>query len=94
MQRIEYQTSITDGGQIPLPLEIRNRLSLNPNQPVRVVIEHGVSPIIFHVAISDETKKSSGLCGIWDDDRNADEIVGELMSLRSPGREGNHEISS
>ncbi len=94
MQRIEYQTSITDSGQIPLPLEIRNRLSLNPNQPISVVIEHQVSSIKFRVKISNETKTSSGLCGIWDDDRDADEIVRELRSLRSPGRERNHEIHS
>jgi len=33
------------------------------------------------------TGKSSGLCGIWEDSRSAEEIADELISLRSEGRE-------
>ncbi|MFA4955423.1 MAG: hypothetical protein WC556_00435 [Candidatus Methanoperedens sp.] len=28
-------------------------------------------------------KKSSGLCGIWEDNRNADEIIDDLHSFRT-----------
>ncbi len=88
MQSIEYQTTITDNGQIPLPPEIKERLFLKPDQKIRVLIEDQSSPVTVHVVISDENeKKSSGLCGIWEDERDADEIVRELRSLRSLGRE-------
>jgi len=32
-------------------------------------------------------QKSSGLCGIWQDDRPAEEIVDEIISARSKGKE-------
>lgn len=84
MQFIEYQTSITDKGQIPLPPEVKERLFLKPDQKIRVLIEGQSSPVTVHVVISGENeKKSSGLCGIWEDERDADEIVHELRSLRS-----------
>jgi hypothetical protein len=35
----------------------------------------------------DAIAQSSGLCGIWKDDRSADEIVAELVKSRSVGRE-------
>jgi len=31
--------------------------------------------------------EASGLCGIWQDDRAADEIAQEIISARSEGRE-------
>jgi len=33
------------------------------------------------------TKKSSGLCGIWKDNRSAEEIANEIISSRSKGRD-------
>ncbi len=32
------------------------------------------------------TKEASGLCGIWKDERAADDIVNEIISARSKGR--------
>jgi len=81
MQPIEYQTTITEDGLIPLPPQIRNQLLLQPNQKIRVVIKDESPPITFHVMCSDKNEKqSSGLCGIWEDERDADEIVNELRS--------------
>ncbi|MGE0084501.1 MAG: hypothetical protein AB7S75_08770 [Desulfococcaceae bacterium] len=88
MQMIEYQTTLTDSGYIPFPPEIRKQLVLKPDQKIRVIIEKEVSPVTVHVVIPDKNeKKSSGLCGIWEDERDADEIVRELRALRSLGRE-------
>lgn len=39
------------------------------------------------ILISDKTLKESGLCGIWQDSRSADEIVDEIISSRSKGRD-------
>ena len=33
------------------------------------------------------TEKSSGLCGIWKDNRSAEEIANEIISSRSTGRD-------
>ena len=33
------------------------------------------------------TKTRSGLCGIWKDDRSSEEIVSEIISSRSKGRD-------
>jgi hypothetical protein len=30
---------------------------------------------------------TSGLCGIWQDDRTAEEIIEDIISARSPGRD-------
>ena len=30
---------------------------------------------------------ASGLCGIWQDDRTAEEIIEDIISARSPGRD-------
>ncbi len=79
MQMIEYQTTLTDMGYIPFPSEIRKQLVLKPDQKIRVIIEKEVSPVTLHVIIPDiNEKKSSGLCGIWEDDRDAEEIMREL----------------
>jgi hypothetical protein len=40
------------------------------------------------LATGEETE-ATGLCGIWDDPRPADEIVKEIISARSPSREIN-----
>jgi len=29
----------------------------------------------------------SGLCGVWQDDRTAEEIIDDIISARSPGRD-------
>ncbi len=39
------------------------------------------------IMISDKTLKKSGLCGIWQDSRSADEIVNEIILSRSEGRD-------
>lgn len=39
------------------------------------------------IMISDKTLKKSGLCGIWQDSRSADEIVDEIITSRSKGRD-------
>lgn len=39
------------------------------------------------IMISDKTLEKSDLCGIWQDSRSADEIVNEIISSRSKGRD-------
>jgi len=43
--------------------------------------------IRVRIVISDKTLKESGLCGIWQDSRPADEIVDEIISSSSKGRD-------
>ena len=33
------------------------------------------------------TTTASGLCGIWQDDRTAEEIIDDIVGARSPGRD-------
>ena len=35
----------------------------------------------------DASARTSGLCGIWQDDRTAEEIIDDIISARSPGRD-------
>ena len=35
----------------------------------------------------DASTTTSGLCGIWQDDRTAEEIIEDIISARSPGRD-------
>ena len=42
--------------------------------------------IILPDAVEEMTALSSGLCGIWEDDRSADEIVAEILAARTIGR--------
>ncbi|MCP4113242.1 MAG: hypothetical protein GY749_48225 [Desulfobacteraceae bacterium] len=39
MQKIQYQTSIQENGQILLPRDIMERYYLKPNQKIKVTIE-------------------------------------------------------
>ncbi|MEE4379055.1 MAG: hypothetical protein V2J55_16310 [Candidatus Competibacteraceae bacterium] len=37
--------------------------------------------------IHEASTTTSGLCGIWQDDRTAEEIIADIISARSPGRD-------
>ena len=39
--------------------------------------------------IEKNNSKSSGLCGIWKDDRSTNEIIEDIISTRSEGRDVN-----
>jgi len=58
-----------------------NRIVLD----TEIVLPNGLR---VEVIVPDELIPSgSGLCGIWRDDRAAEEIVSEILSSRSVGRE-------
>jgi hypothetical protein len=52
------------------------------------VVKHFLQTKAHH---QDETHQArtttSGLCGIWQDDRTAEEIIDDMISARSPGRD-------
>jgi len=52
--------------------------------PMVINILHSLKESFMAIKIKKSyIKKSSGLCGIWDDERNADEIINDIRSYRT-----------
>jgi len=52
--------------------------------PMVINILHSVRESFMAIKIKkSKIKKLSGLCGIWDDERNADEIINDIHSCRT-----------
>ncbi|VVB89756.1 Uncharacterised protein [uncultured archaeon] len=65
---------------------ILNEVKEIPEEALPMVINilHSLKESLLAVKIKKPmAKKSSGLCGIWEDDRNADEIINDIYSNRT-----------
>ena len=52
------------------------------------VIKHFLQTKTHHRDEAHQARTTtSGLCGIWQDDRTAEEIIDDIISARSPGRD-------
>lgn len=67
--------------EVSLPGYIKNNVVIFDKQ---IQLPDGIK---VSVIVSDSTVASSGLCGIWKDDRPATDIVNDIIASRTIGRE-------
>jgi len=51
--------------------------------PMVIKILHSLKESFMVMKKKSYVKKSSGLCGIWDDERSADDIINDIRSYRT-----------
>ena len=72
MDSIEYIAEVLPDGHLSLPSEISSRLNLKTYTKVRISIQKE----------NDGRKNLKRFCGKWQDNRDAEEIVGDILHNR------------
>lgn len=81
MINIEYPARILPDGHISCPENIKNKLKMLNGTEFKVIInveEESFTPFI----LLEKSEEKTGLCGIWQDDRDAEEIIKDIYSHR------------
>ncbi|MFH1561970.1 MAG: hypothetical protein ABIF11_00930 [Nitrospirota bacterium] len=81
MINIEYQARILPDGHLSCPENIKKRLMVLNGTEFKVIInveEKGFTPF----TLVSEPEEKTGLCGVWQDDRDAEEIIKDIYSHR------------
>ncbi|MEW6609274.1 MAG: hypothetical protein AB1414_17830 [bacterium] len=78
MINIEYKAKVLSDGHLSCPVDIKKKLHLSNGSEVKVIIVEQ-EQIDYTIP---KTEERTGLCGIWQDDRNAKEIIHDIYSNR------------
>lgn len=76
MINVEYKAKVLPDGHLSCPEDIKKRLRLSNGTEVKVIIS------VERKISESETEKKTGFCGIWQDDRDAQEIIRDIYSNR------------
>ncbi len=81
MINVEYKAKILPDGHLSCPEGIKRKLHLSNGIEVKVIIsvEKEIPTIPNSISV---TEKRTGFCGIWQDDREAQEIIHDIYSNR------------
>lgn len=87
MINVEYKAKVLPDGHLSCPEDIKKKLSLSNGAEVKVIISVGGRTSVPHYKSPSETEEVTGLCGAWQDDRDAEEIIQEIYSSRKGFKE-------
>ncbi|MDA3917971.1 MAG: hypothetical protein PF690_13505 [Deltaproteobacteria bacterium] len=73
MKAVEYTTTISEKGVLPLPKEILQELNIMKNSKIKVVLLYEGEP---------GKKDLARFCGKWQDERDAHTIIKETIPWR------------
>lgn len=81
MLNVEYEAKVLPDGHLSCPESIKEKLRLSNGTEVKVIIMIEEIPPAFYKSLA-RTEKKTGFCGVWQDDREAEEIVQDIYSNR------------
>lgn len=84
MQRVEYKASVLPDGHLSCPENVKQRLGLVNGTEVKVIIISSDAPgeKTEKMVKRSVSQKGTGICGIWQDERDAEEIIRDIYSNR------------
>ncbi|MCL0088823.1 hypothetical protein M1O54_00410 [Dehalococcoidia bacterium] len=83
MPSVEYKAKVLADGHLSCPESVKERLHLEEGVEVKVVMEIDDSREPLEKETGLTPREGTGLCGIWKDDRSAEEIIGDIYSSRT-----------
>ena len=87
MPSVEYKAKVLPDGHLSCPESVKKKLHLKEGFEVKIVMEIERMKEPLEAGAASISKKSTGLCGIWQDSRNAEEIIRDIYSNRTGFKE-------
>lgn len=87
MPIIKYKAKVLPDGHLSCPESIKEKLRLKEGFEVRIIMETEEVKKIPEKGKALTSKEGTGLCGIWEDDRNAEDIIKDIHSNRTGFKE-------
>lgn len=82
MVNVEYKAKVLPDGHLSCPEDVKKKLCLLNGAEVKVIISVGERTSVPHYKSPSETEEGTGLCGAWQDDRDAEEIIQDIYLSR------------
>lgn len=87
MPSVKYKAKVLVDGHLSCPDSVKKKLHLEKGSEVEVIMEIWGKGVPFVKGKGLISKEGTGLCGIWEDDRNAEEIVRDIYLNRTGFKE-------
>jgi len=86
MATVEYKAKLLPDGHLSCPENVRKKVRLEEGSEVKVIMEIENRRETLEKE-KGATSEDTGLCGIWKDDRSAEEIIKDIYSSRTGFKE-------
>ncbi|MCL0066153.1 hypothetical protein M1N79_04685 [Dehalococcoidia bacterium] len=86
-QTFKGEWAVLADGHLSCPESVKERLHLEEGVEVKVVMEIEDSRETLEKGMGLTPREGTVLCGIWKDDRSAEEIIGDIYSSRTGFKE-------
>lgn len=87
MPSVEYKAKVLPDGHLSCPESIKKNLHLKEGFEVKIVMEIESAREVHGKEEALTSNDSTGLCGIWKDERIAEEIIRDIYSSRTGFKE-------